>query len=210
MMRYKQQAFTLIEVILAMALTVMVGVIAYSALNVSISTADAMEHQAQRLADIQGSVTWLERDIRHAALRGVVDQFGQKFPALSGGDAQDYPLQLTRYGWANPQDFHRGELQRVRYQLIDGQLWRVYWPVLDVINEDDGKQQLMLLEGISEFNLRFLDGRSERAENSPMGGEWQTFWLPSVADDYLPLAIELVMEVEELGEVRRVIAIAGS
>lgn len=209
-MRNQQRAFTLIEVMLAMALTVMVGVIAYSALNVSISTADAMESQAKRLADIQSSVTWLERDIRHAALRGVVDQFGQKLPALSGGDTQDYPLQLTRYGWANPQAFRRGDLQRVRYQLIDGQLWREYWPVLDVINEDEGKRQLMLLEGVTELTLRFLDGRSHGAKSSPVGGEWQTFWQPSAADDYLPLAIELVMELEELGEVRRVIAIAGS
>jgi len=208
-MRNQQRAFTLIEVMLAMALTVMVGVIAYSALNVSISTADAMESQAQHLADIQNTVTWLERDIRHAALRGVVDQFGQELPALSGGEAQDYPLQLTRYGWANPQDFRRGELQRVRYQLIDGQLWREYWAVLDVINEDEGKQRLMLLEGVSEFTLRFLDSRSDGAKSSPIGGEWQAFWQPSAADDYLPLAIELVMEIEELGEVRRVIAIAG-
>lgn len=204
------QGFTLIEVLLAMAVTVLVGVIAYNSLSVSILAAESNEKAAQRLADIQSTLTLMERDIRHAALRGVVDEFGERKPALEGGASADYPLQLTRRGWDNPRKQQRGELQRVRYRLEEGKLWREYWPVLDVIDEEEGREQLMLLEGVSELRLQFLDDRSTRAEQSPTGGEWKEYWQPSTEQDRLPRAVELLFELEKFGRVKRVIEVAGA
>lgn len=205
----RQFGFTLIEVMLAMAITVLVGVLAYNSLSVSLVAARHNDSQVKRLADIQSAITLLERDIRQAALRGIVDQYGDRQPALSGGAVADYPLQLTRFGWDNPGKLQRSEVQRVRYRLEDERLWRDYWPVLDLIEEEEGIQSLPLLDGVTELSLQFLNDRSPGAQGSPLGGEWQDHWHPSLEEDRLPLAVELKIEIERFGKVRRVIQVAA-
>jgi general secretion pathway protein J len=205
----RQKGFTLIEVMLAMALTVLVGVIAYNSLSVSMIAADSNTTQAQRLADIQSALTLMERDIRQAALRSTVDQYGDTQPSLAGSSLLDYPLSLSRFGWDNPSKQKRGQVQRVRYRLQDKKLWREYWPVLDLIDEAQGMQSLMLLEGVLALNFRFLDDRGVGREQSPLGGEWKELWHPARDDDRLPRAVELRFDIENFGQVKRVIEVAS-
>jgi len=196
--------FTLIEVMLAMAITAFIAVLAYSGLNTSITAAERLELQAQQIASIQLPLTILERDIRHIVNRGIVDEYGDEVAALSGGSFDEFPLILTRMGWANPRQQARGELQRVRYRLQDEELWRESWPVLDRVSLEAGHQDSKLLGGVLRVELAFLDPGASGAAQGVLGGEWSERWQ---RDSSLPLAVEVLLEIEGFGEVRRVFSI---
>ncbi len=197
--------FTLIEVMLAMLITAFVAMLAYSGLSTSIIAAEGHEEQAQQIADIQLPLTVLERDIRNAVLRPINNEYDDVEGALIGGALSDYPLVLTRRGWHNPRELPRGELQRVRYVLEDDELWRESWSVLDRNSEYEGQQRTLLLKGVVNLELAFLDGGSVNASSSSLGGEWVDIW--DDAED-LPLAVDIKLELENFGEVRRVFSIA--
>jgi len=189
---------------LAMAITAFIAVLAYSGLNTSITAAERLELQAQQIASIQLPLTILERDIRHIVNRGIVDEYGDEVAALSGGSFDEFPLILTRMGWANPRQQARGELQRVRYRLQDEELWRESWPVLDRVSLEAGHQDSKLLGGVLRVELAFLDPGASGAAQGVLGGEWSERWQ---RDSSLPLAVEVLLEIEGFGEVRRVFSI---
>jgi len=196
--------FTLIEVLLAMGITTFVALLAYSGLSASITAAESQQLQAQQIVDIQLPLTVLERDIRNAVARPIRDEYDDRVEALVGGAFNDYLLVLTRRGWDNPRELSRGELQRVRYQLLDDVLWRESWSVLDRVSEEAGQQRTRLLQGVSDIEIAFLDSASSGASRSPLGGEWLDEWdMPQ----RLPAAIKIQFEVEGFGEVARVISI---
>lgn len=200
----RQLGFTLIEVMLAMAITAFIAVIAYSGLSAAINASERQQLQVQRLGDIQLSLSVLERDIRYAVLRGIVDEYGDRQSAMLGGIQQEYVLQLTRSGWDNPANQRRSELQRVRYLLEDDQLWRESWLVLDRLDSEEGLQRVMLIAEVTNFEIAFLNGESTAASQSPLGGEWIDDWSPERGADRLPRAVELKLELEGFGQVRRV------
>ena len=196
--------FTLIEVLLAMGITTFVALLAYSGLSASITAAESQQLQAQQIVDIQLPLTVLERDIRNVVARPIRDEYDDRVEALVGGAFNDYLLVLTRRGWDNPRELSRGELQRVRYQLLDDVLWRESWSVLDRVSEEAGQQRTRLLQGVRDIEIAFLDSASSGASRSPLGGEWLDEWdMPQ----RLPAAIKIQFEVEGFGEVARVISI---
>jgi len=204
LVRQWPRGFTLIEVLLAMAITTFVALLAYSGLSTSMTAAESQQAQAQQIADIQLPLTVLERDIRNAVARPVRDEYDDSIGAMVGGAFNDYLLVLTRRGWDNPKQLQRGELQRVRYQLQDEKLWRESWSVLDRLSEEGGRQRTMLLRGVNRVDIAFLDSESSSASSSPLGGEWIEEW---DQPERLPTAVEIKFELENFGEVVRVISI---
>ena len=196
--------FTLIEVLLAMAITTFIALLAYSGLSTSMIAAESQQLQAQQIADVQLPLTVLERDIRNAVARPIRDEYDDRIEAMVGGAFNDYLLILTRRGWDNPRELSRGELQRVRYQLLDDELWRESWSVLDRVSEEAGQQRTLLLKGISDIEIAFLDSESSSASRSSLGGEWLDEW--DIAQR-LPAAIKIQFELEGFGGVARVISI---
>ncbi|MCR8923242.1 type II secretion system minor pseudopilin GspJ [Dasania sp. GY-MA-18] len=199
-----QQGFTLIEVVLAIAITAFVAALGYSAISTAINTAEQHEQKAQELSDVQLALSVLERDIRNAVARPIIDEYGHEQAALSGGELAEYALQLTRRGWANPSEVRRGELQRVRYEYSDNTLWREHWLVLDRVDEDSSKQRVKLISGVELFELRFL--KPDATTNNELGGEWQPNW----DEQAMPAAVEINFELTRFGLVRRVFEILNT
>jgi general secretion pathway protein J len=198
------KGFTLIEVMLAITITAFVALLAYNGLSAALTAGERHSAQAQQLADIQLPLTILERDIRHAIFRPIRDEYDETIAALTGSSSDQYLLRLTRRGWDNPRGLPRGDLQRVRYRLENQQLWRESWSVLDRVSEEDSLQRTLLMEGVVNVELSFLDSKSAGASSSPLGGEWVELWEET---DRLPLAVQITFEIDGFGEVRRVFSI---
>ncbi|HEY3700035.1 MAG TPA: type II secretion system minor pseudopilin GspJ [Spongiibacteraceae bacterium] len=202
--------FTLIEVLLAMAITALVAVMAYAGLSAAINAAARHGEMVQRLGEIQTAMSWIVRDLRQSLDRPIIDAHGDERPALMGSDNIEELLELTHSGWDNPRGQRRSALQRVHYRLdADGNLWRDNWLVLDRFDDEDHLQQIKLLSGVKSFKLQFLDGQSANAKQEALGGEWVEQWPVTKGDKLLPLAVQFDLELEGIGIVHRVVGLAN-
>ena len=203
------RGFTLVEVLIAMAITTLISVVAYTGLSSALSGAESLRSASGRAHDINQTLALLSRDLRQVVNRPVVDEFGQVVPALMGGEMAREPLALTRAGWHNSIAAPRSTLQRVRWWLEDERLWRGYFPVLDRTAGTE-PVETAILEGVERFELRFLPTLSavESDRNDIIDRRnWRDSWIADLSQPGQipspPAAVEVLMEVAGLGELRR-------
>jgi len=203
------RGFTLIEVLIALAITGFVAAVAYTSLSAVISGVESTRSSAQRTYEINRAFMVISRDLRQFVYRPVRDEFGESEPALSGGIASRFLLSFTRAGWHNPNDLPRSNLQRVNYVWEDDALWRESYSVLDR-SGDTQPARVRLLDDVVAVSLSFLDAADSLRLGSGSDIEtrnWTENWIVDTSrPDELPLppaAIELTIEMEDLGEMRR-------
>ncbi len=198
--------FTLLELLIAVAVFAILGVMAYGGLNSVLVTQSATAQEAERLGALQMSIRFLERDIAQLVNRPIRNQFGDEEPAIV---INERPLlRLTHGGWQNPAGQTRSELQRVAYDVDeDDRLVRQIWPLLDGADADR-LLETPLLENVDELEFRVMDADKKWREewppptNEPTSGE-------SAAEVALPLAVEITLNAEPWGRIRRLVALAN-
>ncbi|UUM30520.1 type II secretion system minor pseudopilin GspJ [Vibrio japonicus] len=196
-----QCGFTLIEVLVAIAIFASLSVGAYQVLNQVQRSNELSLERNERLKTLQRALVFLNNDFRQMALRKTRTNGEDPSPKLI--QWQDYLLDsdakgvmFARLGWHNPeQQFPRGEVTKVGYRLRDNQLERVWWRYPDT---PAGQQALVmpLIDKVESFNLSFYDGK-----------EWQSNWEKNNA---LPQAITVELELKDYGKIERIYLIAGS
>lgn len=210
----RNAGFTLIEVLIALAITAFVAAVAYSSLSTAMQAVESTRQTAQRTYELNRALMIISRDLRQFVARPVRDEFGQVEPAMAGGAAARFALSFTRGGWHNPNGLQRSNLQRVNYRVEDDALWRDSYPVLDRA-PDTQAQEVRLLEGVEVLEVVFLNDLSA-AEREGRGltidtRGWQASWVadssaPNV-DLPPPVALEIRLELEDMGELRRIYAL---
>ncbi len=192
----KQQGFTLLELMIASIIFAIMAVMAYGGLDNVISNSQSSKQSLQRLQQIQQSVSILNRDFRQIVARPIRDEFGNTQSYLTAGNNIDTLVEFTRGGRVNPGGLLRSTLLRVAYQFDDETLVRLQWPHLDRTQEMEPKKTI-LIDKLEEFTIRFLDDKSE----------WQEQWPPLNAVPGAtaphPLAIEILLQLKDWGEIRR-------
>lgn len=155
------RAFTLLEMMVALAIFAVIGVMSSRILAGVVELSDVVASRGEALGELQRAIAIVERDIEQGTRRSVRDGWGNAIHAIVAGD--EYLLELTRLGWQNPLAEPRSELQRVAYALRDDALLRLYWPVLDRAPETEPVIQVLLtgLEGAS-FVLHDSGGEEHR------------------------------------------------
>lgn len=188
--------FTLLELLVALSIFAIIGAAAYSGLNTLLAVRAALERDHERLRQVQLALLWLRRDTEQLAPRPVRDTFGEPRPALLGDNREPDRLILTRTGRDNPLDLPRSGLERLGYRVQDGQLLRLSWPMLDRADGSE-PQSSLLIDEVRELRLRYLD----------RSGQWYERWPPPGTPDAnlgrLPRALELRLELDDWGELRR-------
>ena len=184
--------FTLLELLVALAIFGLLATMSYSGLRVVLEQQAGTEIEAERLGELQKIYLLMQRDLEQVVPRPVRDEFGDQRPALLGGDS----LELTRGGWNNPAGRLRSTLQRVGYNHEDQQLVRYIWSVLDRAQDSEPIRQ-PLAENIEELQIRYL------GENN----EWQDEWPEAkaagggaeVEPPPVPKAVEVSIDHEHYG-----------
>ncbi|MEE4145842.1 MAG: type II secretion system minor pseudopilin GspJ [Halieaceae bacterium] len=206
--------FTLVEVLIALAITAFISAIAYSSLSSALAAVESIRVTAQRTYELDRAWMIISRDLGQFVARPVRDEFGEVEPAMAGGAAARFPLSFTRTGWHNPVGSPRSNLERVNYRVEDGALWRDSYPVLDRA-PDSAPRQVRLLGDVEVLELVFLGALTE-VESSGSGIEldtrgWQGSWVAdtSAPESELtpPVALEFRLQLGDLGEIRRIYAL---
>lgn len=194
------RGFTLIELLIALAVFSVMSVMAYSGLRTLMTTRERTDELAQRLAQIQTAFILIQQDMELVAPRGVRDEYGEREAALTTMGTAGYPLLFTRGGQRSRFQPLRSAYQRVAYQVEDGTLYRLSWPVLDGA-EADSARLTPLIQGVEDISFQFLDKSWGSAWPPAGGGE------SAAADEKLPKAIEIQLTVEHWGSIRRLYAL---
>jgi general secretion pathway protein J len=197
------RGFTLLELLVAIAIFAVVSTLALTGYTQLQQQSEYAEQRLNRLREVQRAVQTLCQDLEQLEPRPVRQPLGDgQMPALQVTDTLDYRLQLTRAGWSNTAGLPRPTLQRVGYRLDENQLWRDHWPVLDRTLVVEPVEQRML-DGVRSITFRFLTANRDWVDR------WPAQQVGGRTDRSRPAAIEVVLELEDWGEIRRLVEIAG-
>lgn len=193
-MSRRQKGFTLLEVLIAMALFSLLGVACYQLLE-RITHTDHRVHQHERqLRYLQRALSIFERDLTQAIAYPVNGSSARQ--ALIGGLEE---IQLVRGGWSNPLQQTRNNLLLVSYRWSGGQWLRQYRsPEADPALASNAAQQT-LLDGVRLKHLSYIDAQGQNHSNWPIDGAMLS----------LPRAIEVEFDAPGYPDLRRVILLSG-
>ncbi|MEM6773602.1 MAG: type II secretion system minor pseudopilin GspJ, partial [Pseudomonadota bacterium] len=197
--------------LIAMAITAFVAGAAYTGISNVLTGSEALRDSGERTRDLGRSFDIIDRDLRQFVERPVRDEFGNWQPSMAGGPLALYPLSVTRAGWHNSLQLPRSDLQRVHYFVEEGSLWRAYNTTLDR-SVDAELQRVRLMDGIESMEVRFLPTIEELRVDRDFVVDtraWALNWVaqPGAGQQALPqapVALELRLQLDDLGELRRI------
>jgi len=204
MKRQRSYGFTLIEVLVAMAIFGVLTILAYMSLGQTLTNADMLTKRMDRLQAIQRTVRFLSNDLAAAAPRPIRNELGDGYlPAVMVSASNNFALAVTHGGWSNPAGLPRSTQQRSVYLLEDGKLFRVYYPVLDATYSDTALST-EILDGVESLEFRLIQDNGESIRQWPPPGAQGP-----IADRLRPRAVEIILTLEGEGEIRRVVEVAS-
>lgn len=199
-MKYKR-GFTLLELLVALSIFSVLSVMAYTGLQTVITTKTTTQQAAERIAEVQLVMMRISNDLRQAISRKIRDEYGDFSPAMQSGKNGDETMAWTRVGYRNPAQLTRSNIQRVAYKLEQEKLIRITWPVLDRAQDTEAMES-EVISNIDSIEWRYLNNENE----------WLSSW-PEESEKIglypLPKAVELTLELQDWGKVKRLILVAN-
>ncbi|MBU0480638.1 MAG: type II secretion system minor pseudopilin GspJ [Proteobacteria bacterium] len=195
MTKKHNRGFTLLELLVAMAIFSLMSVMVYSSLTSMTETREQLQKRTEIFAELQTFFRVIGRDLTQTAKRPVRDGFGDELPAVKRIVGES-ALEFTRNGWRNPAGRPRSSLQRVRYRFAAGQLIRESWNVLDRAVDSEPHDRIVLNK-VLDFDVTFI-GQQDKPYKS---------WPPNVngtpVNDELPRAVNIQVDVAGWGRLDR-------
>lgn len=132
-MNNKERGFTLIEVLITMAIFSIIAVISYSALNASLKNEVIQKSYSERLTQLQSTLLFLQRDITQINKQQIeIEQFELSFDSMQND-----------------------QLLLIKYTIEDGQLIRTDQ------SDEQNSIPLILIDKITGASIRALDGDNQ-------------------------------------------------
>ena len=195
--RSAEHGFTLIEMLIALAIFGMLTAAGVALLSLTVRTQETSERLLGEVGEIRRTGALLTADFARAVPRLRRDRDGRPQPAFTGA-AEGEPLQLAlvRTGWEGDESGSHSSLQRVEYRLREGLFERLSYSQVDGAGE---AVAVPLLDGVRRLRLRYRDS----------DGAWRPRWDPTDPTE-LPRAIELISDTERHGIVRQLFLVGAA
>ncbi len=201
MRQLRSYGFTLIEIMVAVAVFGVMSVIAWGALGNSLTNVDLLTERMNRLQAIQRTIRFLSSDLSQATPRSVRNELGDtRLPAMLSSLSGNFAIEFTHGGWRNPAGLPRSTLQRTAYRLEDDELVRYHWRVLDRTYANE-PVATVLLDNVESLLFRFYTDTGESTDVWPPQGGPANLRMR-------PRAVEIILTLPDEGEVTRLLEIA--
>jgi general secretion pathway protein J len=188
----KSHGFTLIEILIALAVFAILATITSSVMFYAFNTRARVAEHAERLVTLQLAISLLERDTEQTVVRAVRGNEMRLFSAFVG---QKNYMELTRGGFANPgSEEKRSMLKRVGYLCDGSQLLRRSWGSLDSVDRKNSADKI-LLNNLTKCQFNYLN------QNSQLLPEWrENAVTQNQKSEPLPKAVQLSLVFKDWGE----------
>ncbi len=188
------RGFTLVEMLLALAILAALSVAAIGVLQNVIRADTLTKEKAQQIQALQQTFSQMAADFNQ-----IVPRRGRNDDALfSAGrfllGSDDWAIAFSRSGWPNPMGIlPRSEIQSVSYRLRQQQLERLSYDQQDPLT-GSRPTTWVLQRDVEAFRLRFY-----------ASGRWQDRWESA---QNLPQALEVTLTLKGYGDVTRLFLLA--
>jgi len=178
------RGFTLIELLVALFVFSILAITAYRGLNSVTQTRTHIDKETRKWQALERFFARLDGETAQVLQRPVRTANGAEAPAWVGspsatGSLEDAQLVFTRNGGFDAEGAPLPP-QRIGYRLRQDKLELLRWTALDSAPYNEPTVDA-LVEGVSEFNLRFLSSRMA----------WEMQWPPLISDAALPKGVEV-------------------
>lgn len=188
------RGFTLVEMLLALAILAALSVAAIGVLQNVIRADTLTKEKAQQIQALQQTFSQMAADFNQ-----IVPRRGRNDDALfSAGrfllGSDDWAIAFSRSGWPNPMGIlPRSEIQSVSYRLRQQQLERLSYDQQDPLT-GSRPTTWVLQRDVRAFRLRFY-----------ASGRWQDRWESA---QNLPQALEVTLTLKGYGDITRLFLLA--
>lgn len=193
MSRQQARGFTLLEMLLALAIFSALSISAFQVLQSGMRADEISRNKVHRQAELQRAFSQMEQDFSQMIRRRSRGSERVLLASLNQLQSDDWGLTFTRNSWQNPFGMlPRSELQRVSYRLRQQQLERLSYFHADQPASISPDVEV-LLSGVDVFRLRFY-----------VNGVWQKNWNSSTQ---LPQCIEVTLGGDDFVQLTRLFLI---
>ncbi len=194
-MRVTVRGFTLVEVLVALAILAITAALAYRGTAALVDGEVRLTSEATRWRTLDAVFTRLEADLRQAQPRPVRVGTAREPAWLAATEA--HGSSAIVFSRAGPEfDADPGAAgQRVGYRLRDGALEVVYWPGLDRA-QGTRETAWTLVRGVTRLRIEHLDA----------DGGWRDTW-PRFGEPEIPRAVRILLVLDSGEAIERWIAL---
>jgi general secretion pathway protein J len=182
----RNRGFTLVELLVALAIFAVLSGFAYRALDTMLASRETLERESRKWRDVTVFVGRIERDLNAVLAKrmGTAPSGTPLSPVSSAVDTSiAVGLAITRSG-SPLQENALAAPQRVAYRLTGTQVQRLSWGGVDAAPRDE-PTAVPVLDGVSALDFRFL------APN----GDWRTTWGLPGSGETTPNAVEMSLRL---------------
>jgi general secretion pathway protein J len=183
--------FTLVELLVALAIFALIATAGTALLGFSIEAQHDSAQSIDRIAALRRVSTLLSADLAQAVPRTNRDERGDRQRAFAGEQAG---ATFVRAGWTNDLKAPRSSLQKVDYRIVGDALVRRGWPMVDGVTDTQAIPSV-LIRRVTSARLRYRKA-----------GAWQDVWNER-QPDAMPDAVELTLTIDGIGVVRQMFVI---
>ncbi|XXD11620.1 type II secretion system minor pseudopilin GspJ [Klebsiella sp. R445] len=188
--------FTLVEMLLALAILAALSVAAMAVLQNVIRADILTRDRTQQMQALQHTFGQMSSDINQIIARRNRESSSLFFAGRYQLSSDDWAISFSRNGWPNPLGMlPRSEIQNVSYRLRQQRLERLSYDQQDPLTGAQPTVEVVQ-EGVQAFRLRFYTS-----------GRWQERWDNTQS---LPQGLEVTLTLDGYGDITRLFLITQS
>ena len=199
----KEKGFTLIEVIIALAIFSLISIAAYKSIDGLIKIKERIEQEDRKWRQVMVFLDRFEMDIKQHVNRpirnanDIIEPAWWAQPLIT--NQHDSQLTFSRFGNAQLSGYLM-DTRRIGYRLNRGSIELVQWPSLD-LTKGVNPEVFEVLQNVNNLNIKYLTN----------DGRWILYW-PEVAgnnsaDTIFPKAVSLNITMHSGEKIQRLFSL---